>query len=76
MKHATYVGPDCGRNLTKGMTALIRDAETPGHVLAQFDALYAAKADEDIGFGWHEFPADQFVPSVCQADFDPNNSTG
>jgi hypothetical protein len=60
MKHAEYIGPDCGWNVTKGMRALVRPSDKPGVVLAQFDDFNAARGGQDLAFGWHEFPAEHF----------------
>jgi hypothetical protein len=61
MKHATYVGPETGWNVTKGMGALIQPSpQRPEMVLAQFDDFHAQREGKDLSFGWHEFPADHF----------------
>jgi len=60
VSQATYIGPKCGWNITPGETALIKPSEKPGVVLAQFDNVALQRDGRDVGFGWHEFPADQF----------------
>lgn len=55
--HATY----CGAigNLS-GDGALIREAASPGKVLAQFDRFGARRGHEYLARGWHEFDATDF----------------
>lgn len=60
IKGATYIGPDCGWNVTAGLHALIRPSETEGCVLAQFDDFYVQRKGIDQCFGWHEYPTDHF----------------
>jgi len=77
MKHATYIGPECGWNVTPGNTALIRQSTKPGIVLAQFDDFHAARAGKDLAFGWHEFPAEHFeLDPVPSADEQTDDHTG
>lgn len=59
-KHATYIGPDCGWNVTKGLKALIMPSDKPGVVLAQFDDFWVARSGRHLCFGWHEFPEGDF----------------
>lgn len=59
--HAVYVGPDVGWNVSKGMTALIRDSGQEGIVLAQFDDFHAVRLGQDLAYGWHEFPSNHFL---------------
>ena len=60
LKHAVYVGEDCGWNLTKGESALIKDSDKEGKVLAQFDSFYLLKGGKDLCYGWHEFNESDF----------------
>ena len=68
MKHGTYVGAN---DELKGKTALLRESDKDGTVLAQFDDVGQRKPDqikgkrdvtdlEQLMFGWHEFPDDAF----------------
>lgn len=57
---ATYVGPDCGWNVTAGLHALVRPSETPGDVLAQFDDFNVQRQGISLCFGWHKYPANHF----------------
>lgn len=58
--HAIYVGEKTGWNVTPGMGALIRPAENPDMVYAQFDDFHAQRQGKDLAFGWHLFPAKDF----------------
>ena len=60
-KHMMYVGPDCGWNVTKGLTALVKDSTKPEKVLVQFDDYYVQRNGVDLCFGWHEFLKEHFV---------------
>jgi len=60
VRAATYIGPDTSWNITTGMRALVRQSETPGKVLAQFDDFYAQRKGVDQCFGWHEYNSEDF----------------
>lgn len=61
MKHATYIGPPCGWNVTPGMGALVQESpDKPQELLAQFDDFYAMRAGKDLGWGWHPFLKSEF----------------
>lgn len=66
-KHAIYIGPATGWNVRSGMGALVRPAESPDMVYAQFDDHHAQRQGKDLAFGWHLFPAKDFkIDEVTQ----------
>lgn len=55
-----YIGPN---ESLKGEQALVRGAEVPGYVYAQF-----TRATTGLSHGWHAFGAKYFEPIPTQDD--------
>ena len=69
MLHATYIGPDVGWNVTKGLVALLMEGPTENEVLAQFNDFHIQRAGVDLAFGWHLFPRKDFEIDSQGQDF-------
>lgn len=59
MKQMVFVGEH--KELSVGLTALVRDGES-GKVLAQFDDRFLQDgSDNEYAYNWHEFNRSDFV---------------